>query len=507
MSAPLPADITHVDPAAAWEHWKPNARDPFNARWAGHLFRRAAFGASPERLARAVRDGLEPTIQELLAGAKDHEKNDPLLADIGERFASMQSIDMLRGWWLYVMLNGGHPLREKMTLFWHNHFATSVAKVKSPALMYRQNKLLRKHALGKFGPLLRDIGRDVAMLLWLDSNQNVKGRPNENYARELLELFSLGVGNYTEKDVQEAARAFTGWHTDDEQTAFAFSKDEHDNGTKTVLKRTGKWTGDDLVPILLDQPACGLFLAGKLYREFISETDPPPELLEPLARRFRASDGNIADLVGTILGSRLFFSSHALLRRIKSPVELVLGAVQTAWPGPIGTPGLVLALGKMGQKLFAPPNVKGWPGGRAWLNTSTLLARNNFAEDVALGKGPAVMTRPDGLLDTDAEVFVPAPPAIEPAPPDKKGPPVKYDPSDPPAAFDLAARFKKVDPTKPAEIVDQLLEGLLPGCASDNTRKQISAFLAEGRPTGAHLRERVREAAHAVLCSAEYQLC
>jgi uncharacterized protein (DUF1800 family) len=409
------------------------------------------------------------------------------------------------------MLNGGHPLREKMTLFWHNHFATSVLKVKSPALMYRQNQLLRKHALGKFGPFLRDVGRDVAMLLWLDSNQNVKGRPNENYARELLELFSLGVGHYTEKDVQEAARAFTGWHTDDEQTAFTFDKDEHDDGLKTVLGRTGKWTGDDLILILLDQSACGLFLAGKLYREFISETDPPRALLEPLARRFRASGGNIADLVGTIFRSRLFFSSHALLRRIKSPVELVLGAVQAAWPGPIGTSGLVLAVGKMGQRLFAPPNVKGWPGGRTWLNTSTLLARNNFAEDVAMGKGVAATTQPDALAsgDTDAEVVVitPAPPAVVPLPPDKKGPPAQYNPTDPSSAFDLAARFKKIDPTKPGEIVDQLLEALLPGCASDNTRKQVSAYLAEGRPTGAHLRERIRESAHAVLCSAEYQLC
>ncbi len=500
MSAPLAADIARVDPAGAWEPWKPDARDPFNARWAGHLYRRAAFGASPDRIARAVRDGLEPTIKELLAGSADREENDAILARTGEQFVALESIDMIRGWWVYSMLHSGHPLREKMTLFWHNHFATSVVKVKSAALMYRQNQLLRKHALGEFRPFLREVGRDVAMLLWLDSNQSVKGRPNENYARELMELFSLGVGNYTEKDVREAARAFTGWHTDEEQTAFAFNKDDHDDGMKTVLGRSGKWTGDDLVPILLDQPACGLFIAGKLYREFISETVPSRALLEPLAKRFRASGGDIADMVGTMLRSRLFFSPHALLRRIKSPVEFVLGAVQAAWAGPVGTPGLAAAIGRMGQKLFAPPNVKGWPGGRTWLSTSTLLARNNFAEDVAMGRGASFAAR----TEEGSDLFEVAPPRF--ATPEEKKDPRPHVPTDPPPAFDLAPRFKKIDATKPAEMVEQLLDLFVPGCASDNTRKQVSAYLAEGRPTGAHLRERIREAAHAVLCSAEYQL-
>src|SRR5262249_19651889 len=161
----------------------------------------------------------------------------------------------------------------------------------------------------------------------LDSNQNVKGKANENYAREVMELFALGVGNYTEKDIAEAARAFTGWHTDEEQTSFTFNKDEHDDGMKTVLGRTGNWTGDDIVPILLAQPACSMFIVGKFYRELISETAPPRALLEPLAKSFRESGYRIASLVGTMLRSRLFFSSHAFLKRVKSPVEFVLGTV------------------------------------------------------------------------------------------------------------------------------------------------------------------------------------
>ena len=491
MSAPLPAEINRVDPDQAWEPWKPEARDPWNPRWAAHLLRRAAFGGSPEQVARAVRDGLGPTVKRLLEGAPGHDKTDTLLAGVGERFASGGQIEKLRGWWVYAMLHGGHPLREKLTLFWHGHFATSVAKVKSARLMYRQNQLLRKHALGGFPALLRDVGRDPAMLVWLDSNRNVKGSPNENYARELMELFTLGEGNYTETDVREAARAFTGWHTDDEQTAFAFNKDEHDGEAKTVLGRAGNWDGDDVVGIVLNRPACGLFLAGKLYREFISETPPPRALLEPLARRLRASGYKIADLVGTMLRSRLFFSAHAFQRRVKSPAEFVLGAVQAAWPGPVGTPGLAFALERIGQTLFAPPNVKGWPGGRTWLNTSFLLARNNFAEQVVLGNG----------------VFPTAPPDEAKTPEEGKGPPGRDKPADPDPAFDVAARFTKTDPTRPADLADDLLAVFLPGCASANTRKQVAAYLQEGRPRGIHLRERIREAAHAVLCSAEYQLC
>jgi hypothetical protein len=501
MSAPLPAEIARVDPEEAWEPWKPEARDPWNACWAGHLFRRAAFGAGPERIAAAVRAGLGPTLAALLAGAPDHDKKTAFLSGIGERFVARGQLDNLRAWWVYVMLHGGHPLREKLTLFWHNHFATSVVKVRSAALMFRQNQLLRRHALGELGPFLRAVGRDPAMLVWLDSNQNVKGRPNENYAREVMELFALGAGNYTEKDVRECARAFTGWHCDDEQRAFAFNKEAHDVGPKTLLGKTGRWDGDDVVGILLDQPACARFLAGKLYRELVSETEPPGPLLDALARRLRASGFKIGELVGTVLRSRLFFSRHSLLKKVKSPVEFALSTVQASWTGPARPAEIVPVLEKMGQSLFAPPNVKGWPGGRSWLTTSTLLARNNFAEQVVMGRGSLSAPRGDGRTGVVPE------PKTPPAPGEKEKKPAPYVPTDPAPAFDVAARFKKIDPTRPGDLADELLAAFLPGCASANARKQIGAFIEDGRPTGAHLRERIREAAHALLCSAEYQLC
>ncbi|HEY8506382.1 MAG TPA: DUF1800 domain-containing protein, partial [Gemmataceae bacterium] len=277
-----------------------------------------------------------------------------------------------------------------MTLFWHNHFATSIAKVRLPLLMRDQNLLLREHALGKFGPLVQAVSKDPAMLVWLDSNSNVKGKPNENYARELMELFTLGVGNYTERDVREAARAFTGWHTNVNpqagfnindprfKPAFTFQRALHDDGEKTVLGRTGKWDGDDVVRIVLGQPACARFIARKFYRDFVGEAVAPPDaLIEPLADCFRKSDYDIADLLKTVLRSRHFYSDFAYRQRVKSPAEYVVGLLRGLGAElPAEAPGLSLpaAMQELGQTLFAPPSVKGWDGGGAWLNTATLLA-------------------------------------------------------------------------------------------------------------------------------------
>src|SRR5579884_4000592 len=248
----MPVSLEKIDPGEVWKPWRPTAADPWGRKWAAHLYRRAAFGASRAELLEAERLGPERTLDLLLRGRPQAADLLGTLTDVGRIAAARDDGNQLRGWWLYAMLQGGHPLREKLTLFWHNHFATSLAKVREPALMFRQNCLLRRHALGKFGPLLQDVSRDGAMLVWLDSNSNVKGRPNENYARELMELFSLGVGHYTEHDIREAARAFTGWHTDGQ--GFRFNAAAHDYGSKTVLGRTGKLDGSDIIDVLLEQP-------------------------------------------------------------------------------------------------------------------------------------------------------------------------------------------------------------------------------------------------------------
>lgn len=423
MADALPADLSKVDPIEAWAPWAPG-RDEWNRKWAGHLYRRAAFGAAPAELERAVSTGLPATLDLLMNGAPDAAALLELITEAGKFIDSPAD---LRVWWLYSMIEGGHPLREKLTLFWHNHFATSYAKIRLTKLMYEQNATIRKHALGSFRPFLLDMSRDTAMLIWLDSNQNIKGAPNENYAREVMELFSLGVGNYTEKDVQEAARSFTGWHHDAEGVKFENNPLLHDGGEKTVLGKTGRWTGSDIVRICCDQRACSKFLTGKLYAFLVSETAPPKGLLDPLVASFRQSNYDIAGLVRTMLSSRLFFSEHAYRKRVKWPVEYAISAVRTATPGRVPMSDLADPLAKMGQVLFNPPNVKGWRTGTDWLNSATLLARNNFAERVAMGewsKQPVARPRNRTFAPVEPPEAKPSAPASTPLPPPPEHDPV-----------------------------------------------------------------------------------
>src|SRR5262249_54194181 len=241
----------------------------------------------------------------------------------------------LRAWWLYRMLYTPNPLREKLTLFCHNHFATSNGKVQNARYMLGQYELMRRHALGNFRTLLQEMSKDPAMMVWLDIQGSKKKTPNENYARELMELFSLGIGNYTEKDIREAARAFSGWELKGGKPVFNAA--EHDDGEKTVLGQKGKWKGEDIVRICLEQKSCPYFIAGKLFKSLVSETVPAtPELLEPLASQFKKSDYNFGALVKTVLRSNLFFSEQVYRTRIKSPVDFALGIVR-GLEGRIGT--------------------------------------------------------------------------------------------------------------------------------------------------------------------------
>jgi Protein of unknown function (DUF1800) len=484
--------LDRINPIDAWQPWQPDARQPWDVRWAGHLYRRAAFGANLDELRAAVKDGLPATLDRLLQGDPQAAQYESLLNDTGAAFARSDEAPNLRGWWLYVMLNGGHPLREKMTLFWHNHFATSLAKVRSGSLMFGQNQTLRRHALGKFRPMLADISRDPAMLVWLDSNRNVKGQANEYYAREMLELFTLGIGHYSEQDVRETARAFTGWHTDGEK--FTFAGRFHDDGDKTVLGQTGAWDGTDVQRIALAQPPAALFLVRKLYALFVNETEAPPEkLLEPLAERFRTSDYDIADLVATILRSRHFFSEHAYRRRIKSPVEHVLGVVRAVQPT-AAPRELVPPLEQMGQSLFAPPNVKGWTGGKSWLNSATVLARQNFAQQM-VGR----QHRPAGPTARP----VPTAPPLVPGPP-VPGMIAQANSSGPDHGLIDLVRREKAE--APAAILDLLTDLLLQGDVDAETRQKLTAFLGDGDPKDAVWEQRVREAAHALMTMPEYTL-
>ena len=285
----------------------------------------------------------------------------------------------LREWWFREMLTTPSPLAEKMTLFWHNHFATSQQKVRFTPLVYRQNLLLRRNALGNFGTMLREMGRDPAMLVYLDGANSRKEQPNENFAREVMELFTLGEGNYSEKDIKEAARAFTGWSVDRESGEFMFRRAIHDYGNKTVLGKTGNFDGDQVFDVLLNKPEAAQFITRKLWKEFVSMTPDEREIMK-LAAIFRDSGYNIAKLMRTMLSSDAFYAPENRAALIKSPVEFVVGTMKTF---EIETPNLrpfVLASALLGQNVFAPPNVKGWPGGEAWINTATLLGRKQLLD-------------------------------------------------------------------------------------------------------------------------------
>ena len=285
----------------------------------------------------------------------------------------------LRAWWLTEMLVTPSPLTEKMVLFWHNHFVSSLQKVRSPVLMYRQNQLLRKYALGYFGDLLHAVAKDPAMVVYLDSASNRKGRPNENFAREVMELFTLGEGRYSEQDVKEAARAFTGWSIDQERGEFVFRQPAHDAGVKNILGSSGNFDGDAVLDLLLAQPQTAEFVVRKLWREFVS---PQPDAAEVtrIARLFRDNRYNIRVALRALLTADVFYAPQNRAALLKSPVDLIVGSLrQFRFETGEVTP-FVNASRQLGQDLFAPPNVKGWPGGEAWINSATLLRRKQLLE-------------------------------------------------------------------------------------------------------------------------------
>lgn len=380
--------------------FEPRATRPWDRAAAQHLLRRAGFAASEEESRAALDAGPREALNRLVAGRAESERHAELDA-LGKSLALRDDLAGLRGWWLLRMCHTQRPLHARMTLFWHNHFATSNAKVRNAAMMLQQLRTLEKQALGPFEELLRAISRDAAMIVWLDGKLNTKGRPNENYARELFELFSLGVGNYSERDIKEAARAFTGWH--ERGGVFHFSEREHDGDSKTIFGATGNWDGDDIVRLALGRPACAAFLATKLLREFLCPT-PPAALVEEFAGVLRASSYDIAASVAVLLGSEAMFDPRWYRARIKSPVELAVGVVRSLGIGGFSAAALADFTSQAGQRLLEPPSVKGWDGHRAWLNSATMLVRLNGAARACGDALPAGELRGKYALDDVAAI-------------------------------------------------------------------------------------------------------
>jgi len=321
------------------------------------------------------------------------------LQPVADRFffwlrASMLETRRVANWWADRMVATNRPLEEKLALFWHGHFASSEEKVRDYRKMLGQVTLFKEHAVGNFGTLLSAVARDPGMLVYLDAGQNLKSRPNENFGRELMELFTMGVGNYTEQDLREAARAFTGWRDND--LSFHIDDAQHDDGQKTVLGHTGPLGGQEVLDIILAQPATATFIAGKLYR-FLVRDELSSQFQGQLSDLLRANNYEIAPFLRTVFLSRDFYSPASVGTHIKGPVELVVSTYRRL--GLAATPGMPdfnSSSTDLGQALLNPPTVAGWSQGRAWITPGSLLARGNFARAVLL---PDVIAFTDPNLD------------------------------------------------------------------------------------------------------------
>jgi uncharacterized protein (DUF1800 family) len=384
---------------ALWKPYQPTEQTPWDLRRVVHLHRRTGFAATWNELQRDLADGPTASIDRILNGSP-REKSavddfDSMANIIADAAVRSHQPDRLKAWWMYRMLFTPRPLTEKLTLLWHNHFATSNQKLEDLSLMRRQNELFRTHALAPFGKLLKAALHDPALLLWLDAPANHKGHPNENLARELMELFTLGIGHYDESDVKEAARALTGWTVIDDE--FAFRATLHDDGEKTILKQSRAWDGDQLIELLLEQPATAQRLAGRLCRLLLGERVAEQKQIEVLANGLQTHDLDIAWGVETILRSELFFSDANIRYRVAEPAEFIVGAIRALELADPPPRTIMLAdwMTRLGQDLFFPPNVGGWNGGRDWLRTGALISRANFAAGLARGHFSADQTQPD----------------------------------------------------------------------------------------------------------------
>ncbi|MEM7166937.1 MAG: DUF1800 domain-containing protein [Planctomycetota bacterium] len=361
--------------------WQPTSGHDWSRRKIGHLLRRSGFAPS----ATAIQEHGERQIHGALHRIFEPQPSagDKTLDSIEKTVLGTKDSEAYAAWWLQKMLQTGDPLRERCALMWHGHFATSDAKVASGKLMARQCRLFRQHGLGDVRDLARKVTRDCAMLRFLDGNRNRKDHPNENFAREIFELFLLGIGNYTEQDIREAARAFTGYR--EENGRFVFRKDLHDTGPKTVFGKTGNFDGDDIIDLCFAREECATFLARRIRATFLAAEVATPrygaDVDRQLGQELRALDFNVGAFLRRLFESEIFFDPAHYRTLVKSPVEYAVGAAR-ALEVRVPADQLYDSLAKMGQRLFAPPGVQGWAGGQAWLSSARVVARNQFASRI-----------------------------------------------------------------------------------------------------------------------------
>jgi len=499
--------------------YKPSSANPWDRYKVAHLLNRAGFGGTPEEVEHLVKIGYENAMDEIVnyekfqddfpevdfsevdrrkkellekraaqaLGFGQKPKDDPEFRKLFQKLqqANRQAMEEAVSLWIRRMIQTRRPLQEKMTLFWHGHLTSSARDVENARHMYQQNEFFRKNALGNFREILIGISKDPAMLRYLDNNTSRKEHPNENYARELMELFSMGIGNYTDVDVKEAARAFTGWTFERFGDEFIFRPQWHDYGEKTFLGKVGNWDGTDIIDIILEQPVTARFISRKLF-EFFVYPNPEPELVEAMAELLRENHYEFKPLVRAILQSEVFYSDKAYRTQIKSPVQLVVGTVRLLGLQGIPERLLWLAMSLMGQELFAPPNVKGWDGGEAWINTSTLFLRYNFAYFVITGKLPGAQGAPRGGDQEKRLVRAFS----------------RFSSSFTPQKLLRKSRT-------PEEVVDTLIDRFIQTRINEPERNKLVEFASKLliTPLSEPSDETLKQIVHLILCLPEYQVC
>ena len=422
-----------------------------------HLLRRAGFGSTPAELDAYTALGFQQSLERLL----NYEQVDDSTVEqrVGAIQVDRRNVELARLSWMTRMLYSQRPLQEKMVLFWHTHFATASSKVRAADVLLQQIQLFRDNALGNFEALLQQVTRDPAMLIWLDNNQNRKGRPNENYAREVMELFTVGIGNYTDQDVKEGARAFTGY-TSDRSGQFVFSADQHDDGDKTFLGVTQNWDANDVLAALVRHPATARFLTTKLFRFFVHDS-PDPATIDRLAATYTSSGFDIRAVVRDIFSGPEFLSDQAFRGNVKQPVELVIGALKALDVQNIG-PDLPASTRRMGQDLLNPPDVSGWKGGDNWISATTVLERFNFGDRLAAARAP-----------------------------------------DQPYFIDVAGQLQSHNLRTGSDIADYYLDLLVDGAATPEARQALIAFLGGDDPSN---EQNVRGMLHLAMSLPTHQL-
>jgi uncharacterized protein (DUF1800 family) len=504
----------------------------FNAYKAAHLLWRAGFGGTFEQAEKLAKLGLDAAVDQVVKysaakavppGIVDAPPQEPGVAGLSEterqrvrnkfRADENERTNELKFWWLNRMLDsapGGEiaPLQEKMTLFWHGHFATSFAdKIERAYPLWQQNEMFRRFALAPLPELLKQLIRDPAMLVFLDNASSNKSHANENFARELMELHSMGVGNYTENDVKAAARALTGFSVDRKKWTFQMNDAAHDDSEKTYLGQTGKWNGDDVVRIICDNPASARFITRKLLEFFVHE-NPEPALAEAAAQLYRAQNLSTQAFLGTLFRSQLFYSAKATNSIVKSPVMLTIGSLKSMRVRVPEKSVLTDALRLMGQDLFFPPDVNGWAGGGAWINSNMLLVRYNFSNFLLNGVSPdqfkvfdkkAAQTQPGGGLKRREFIEKQRDPKA-----------IDWNPRQQFVQLGLDRKF-----ATGADIVDHYIREFLQRPVPRDFREELLAFAETDASGGrrsfgvndSNFDERVKGLVHLIMSSPDYQLC